>query len=72
MITQNIQLVVFFSQNEKNTAQHKYSVTEAEILFIVECTRDIKGIFWGQTLKVYADHRNIVQDALGLTCNCIY
>ena len=27
---------------------------------------------WGQKLQVYTDHKNLVRDALGLTCDCVY
>ena len=29
-------------------------------------------MLWGQHTKVYKDHKNLVRDALGLQCDCIY
>ncbi len=50
-----------------NTAQQKYSMTEQELLSIVETLKEFKGMLWGQTITVYTDHKNLMQDALGLT-----
>ena len=44
--------------------QPKYSVTELELLAIVETLKEFKGVLWGQRIKVWTDHTNIVQDAL--------
>ncbi len=29
-------------------------------------------MLWGQCIKVYTDHKNLTQDALGLTSDCVY
>ena len=29
-------------------------------------------MLWGQRLKVFTDHKNLVRDALGLTCDRVY
>ncbi len=29
-------------------------------------------MLWGQTVKVYTDHKNLIQDALGLTSDRVY
>ncbi len=29
-------------------------------------------MLWGQTIKVYTDHNNLTQDALGLTSDRVY
>ena len=50
----------------------KYSVTELELLSIVECLKEFKGMLWGQWIKVYTDHKNLVQDTLGLLSDRIY
>eukprot|EP00804_Cyclotella_cryptica_P020336 CCRYP_014056-RA/>CCRYP_014056-RA protein AED:0.35 eAED:0.35 QI:87/-1/1/1/-1/0/1/82/69 len=50
----------------------KYSVTEIELLAIVETLKEVKGILWGQQIKVYTDHKNLIQDALGLTSDRVY
>ncbi len=47
--------------------QQKYSVTEQELLAIVETLKEFKGMLWGQPEMVFTDHRNLMQDALGLT-----
>ena len=53
-------------------AQTKYSVTEQELLSIVECLEEFKGMLWGQRIKVYTDHQNLVRTALGLTSDWVY
>jgi hypothetical protein len=34
--------------------------------------KDVQGMLWGQTIKVYTDHNNLTQDALGLTSDRVY
>ena len=29
-------------------------------------------MLWGQQIKVYTDHKNLVQDMLGLLSDCVY
>ncbi len=48
--------------------QQKYSVTEIELLAIVF----LKGMLWGQDIKVYTDHKNLTRDAQGLTSDRVY
>ena len=66
VITQNGRPIAFFSR-KLSSPQTKYSVTEQELLSIVECLKEFKGMLWGQKIKVYTDHKNLVQDALGFT-----
>jgi ribonuclease HI len=52
--------------------QKKYSVTEIELLAIVEVLKELKGMLWGQWVKVYTDHKNLMQKALGHTSDWVY
>ncbi len=64
-------LLLFFSRKLSET-QKKYSITEQELLSIVECLKEFKGMLWCQKIIVHADHKNLMQDALGLTSDRIY
>ena len=71
VITQQNRPIAFFSRKLSET-QQKYSVTEIELLAIVETLKEFKGMLWGQRIKVYTDHKNLIQDALGLTSDRVY
>ena len=71
VITQKGKVLAYFSR-KLSAAQQKYSVTELELLSIVECLKEFKGMLWGQRLKVYTDHKNLVRDALGFSCDRVY
>jgi hypothetical protein len=71
VITQDNRPIVFFSRKLSET-QQKYSVTEIELLAIVETLKEFKGMLWGQDIKVYTDHKNLTRDALGLTSDRVY
>jgi hypothetical protein len=71
VITQDNRPIVFVSQKLSN-AQRKYSVTEIELLAIVETLKEFKGMLWGQNIKVFTDHANLMRDALGLTSDRVY
>ncbi len=71
MITQKNRPIAFFSR-KLTAAQCKYSVTEIELLAIVETLKEFKGMLWGQPVKVYTDHKNLMRDALGLTSDRVY
>ena len=47
-------------------------MTKLELLAIVETLKEFKNELWGERLKVYMDHKNLIQDALGSTSDCIY
>eukprot|EP00804_Cyclotella_cryptica_P018673 CCRYP_007176-RA/>CCRYP_007176-RA protein AED:0.23 eAED:0.26 QI:0/-1/0/1/-1/1/1/0/298 len=71
VITENNRPIAFFSR-KLSVCQQKYSVTEIELLAIVETLKEFKGMLWGQPIVVYTDHKNLMQDALGLTCDRVY
>ena len=71
VITQSNRPLAFFSRKLTET-QQKYSVTEIELLAIVETLKEFKGMLWGQQLVVYTDHQNLMRDALGLTSDRVY
>ena len=71
VITQGNKPIAFFSRKLTET-QQRYSVTEIELLAIVETLKEFKGMLWGQRLKVYTDHKNLIQDTLGLTSDRVY
>ena len=52
VITQGNRPLAFFSR-KLSTTQQKYSLTELELLAIVETLKEFKGMLWGQRLKVY-------------------
>ena len=39
---------------------------------MVECLKLFKGMLWGQTLRVFADHKNLVRSGLAYTCDHVY
>ncbi len=71
VISQGNRPIAFFSRKLSMT-QTKYSVTKIELLAIVETLKEFRGMLWGQTIKVYTDHKNLTQDALGLTSDRAY
>ena len=71
VITQDNRPIAFFSR-KLSEMQQKYSVTEIELLAIVETLKEFKGMLWGQDIKVYTDHKNLTRDALGLTSDRVY
>ena len=67
VITQGNRPIAFFSQKLFST-QFKYTITELELLAIVERTlKEFTGMLWRQRLNVYTDHKNLTRDDLGLT-----
>jgi hypothetical protein len=71
VITQGNRPIAFFSR-KLSYAQRKCSVTKIELLAIVETLKDFKGMLWGQNIKVFTDHANLMGDALGLTSDRVY
>ncbi len=72
VITQDNKPIVFFSRKLSNNTQRKYSITEFELLAIVETLEYFKGTLWNQQIKVFTDHANLMRDALGLTSDQVY
>ena len=71
VITQKNWPIAFFSQKLTDT-QKWYTVTEQELLAIIETLKEIKGMLWGQKIIVYTDHKNLEQDALGRILDRVY
>ncbi len=71
VITQGNRLIAFFSR-KLSEAQSKYSVTKIELLAIVETLMELRGMLWGQTIKVYTDHKNLTRATLGLISDRVY
>jgi hypothetical protein len=71
VITQDNRPIAFFNR-KLSKMQLKYSVTEIELLAIVETLKEFKGMLWGQDIKVYTDHKNLTRDALELTSDRVY
>ena len=66
VITQDNRPIAFFSLKLSGT-KSKYTVTELELLAIVETLKEFNGMLWGQRINVYTDHKNLTRDGLGLT-----
>jgi hypothetical protein len=60
VITQENRPIAFFSW-KLSTMQRKYSVTKIELLAIVKTLKEFKGMLWGQSMKVYTDHANLIR-----------
>jgi hypothetical protein len=71
VITQENRPIALFSW-KLSTMQHKYSVTKIELLAIVKTLKEFKGMLWGQSIKVYTDHANLIKDSLGMTSDRVY
>ncbi len=71
MIAQDNRPITFFSMKLSKT-QQKYSVTEIDVLAIVERLKEFKGMLWGQDIKVFTENKNLTRDALGLTSDRVY
>ncbi len=71
VIAQDNRPIAFFSRKLSKMKQ-KYSVTEIELLAIVETLKEFNGMLWGQDIKVFTDHKNLTRYALGLTSDIVY
>ncbi len=63
VITQDNKPIEFFSRKLSDT-QCKYSVTKIELLAIVETLKEFKGMLWGQNIKVFTDHANLMRESV--------
>jgi hypothetical protein len=71
VITQDNRPIAFFSWKLSDT-QRKTSITKIELLAIVKTLKEFKEMLWGQQIKVFTDHVNLMRDALGLTLDQVY
>ena len=60
VITQSNRPLAFFSRKLSKT-QQKYGVPEIKLLAIVETLKEFKGMLWGQQVKVFTDHQNLMR-----------
>ena len=61
VVSQNDKPIAFFSK-KLNKAQRNYTVTEKELLSIVETLKQFKTMLYGQRIIVYTDHKNLTYD----------
>ena len=71
VITQDNKPIAFFSWKLSDT-QRKYSITKIELLALVETLKEFKGMLWGQNIKVFTNHTNLMRDTLGLISDRVY
>ena len=62
VISQNDKPIAFFSRR-LSKAQLNYTTTEKELLSIVECLKQFRGILFGYPINVFSDHKNLVYAA---------
>jgi hypothetical protein len=65
VVTWDNRPIAFFSW-KLSDAQHKYSVTKIELLALVQTLKEVKGMLWGQQIKVITDHKNLMSSWLDL------
>jgi hypothetical protein len=58
VISQNGRPIAFYSR-KLNPAQTRYTVTELELLSIIETLKEFRNILLGQRIQVYTDHLNL-------------
>ena len=64
-ILQNGKPIDFYSR-KVNPALTRYTTTERELLFIVEVLKEFRNILLGQQIRVYANHKNLIQKKFNL------
>ena len=58
VISQDNHPITFYSC-KLNPAQTRYTMTERELLSIVETLKEFRNILLGHCIKVYTDHKNL-------------
>jgi hypothetical protein len=58
VISQDNHPIAFYSR-KLNPAQTQYTMTEHELLSIVETLKEFRNILLGHHIKVYTDHKNL-------------
>jgi hypothetical protein len=71
VIAQDNSPIVLFNR-KLSKMQQKYSITKIKLLAIVETLKEFKQMLWGQSIKVFTDHKNLTREALGLTSDRVY
>ena len=62
VISQNNNLITFFSRKPAK-AQWNYTTTEKELLAIIKCLKQFRGILFSYPIDVWSDHKNLVYAA---------
>jgi hypothetical protein len=60
VISQDNRPIAFFCR-ELSNMQRTYSITKIELLAIVKKLKEFKGMLWGQNIKVFTDHANLMR-----------
>ena len=63
VISQNNKPITFFSGGRLSKAQLNYTTIEKELLSIVECLNQFRGILFGYSINVFSNHKNLVYAA---------
>jgi hypothetical protein len=58
VISQDNKPIAFYSR-KLNPTQTRYTVTERELLSIVDTLKEFRNILLGQRIKIYTDHKNL-------------
>ena len=62
VISQNNKPIYLFYR-KLSKPQRNYTTTEKELLAIVECLKQFRGIIFGYEINVFSDHKNLVYAA---------